>query len=99
MTSFNHLKRAFRKYHRILAPIIFLPLILTTVTGMATTITAEWKWNLGISRSFLLELHTGEFFHLQAVYPMLNGIGTIGLLLTGISMTGIFDRKQKKGEG
>jgi hypothetical protein len=99
MTSFNHLKRAFRKYHRILASIIFLPLILTTLTGMATTITAEWKWNLGISRSFLLELHTGEFFHLQAVYPMLNGIGTIGLLITGITMTGIFDRKPKKGEG
>jgi hypothetical protein len=99
MNPFNHLKRAFRKYHRILAPIIFLPLILTTLTGMATTIVAEWNWNLGISRSFLMKLHTGELFQLQAVYPMLNGIGTIGLLITGISMTGIFNRKPKRDEG
>lgn len=88
-----NLKRLFRKYHRFLASIIFLPLILTTITGMATTMTAEWRWNLGISRSLLLAIHTGEFFHLQAIYPMLNGLGTIGLLITGITMTGIFNRK------
>jgi hypothetical protein len=88
-----NLKRLFRKYHRLLASIIFLPLILTTITGMATTMTAEWRWNLGISRSLILAIHTGEFFHLQAIYPMLNGLGTIGLLITGITMTGIFNRK------
>ena len=88
-----HLRKAFRKYHRVLASIIFLPLILTTLTGMATTMTAEWRWNLGISRSFLLSIHTGEIFHLQAIYPILNGVGTLGLLITGISMTGLFNRK------
>jgi hypothetical protein len=88
-----NLKRLFRKYHRLLASIIFLPLILTTITGMATTMTAEWRWNLGISRSLILAIHTGEFFHLQAIYPMLNGLGTIGLLITGITMTGIFNRR------
>jgi hypothetical protein len=90
-----HLKRLFRKYHRLLASIIFLPLILTTITGMATTMTAEWRWNLGVSRSFILAIHTGEFFHLQAIYPMLNGLGTIGLLITGITMTGVFSYKPK----
>jgi hypothetical protein len=93
MSSFVHLKRLFRKYHRILASIIFLPLILTTITGMAVTITAEWKWNIGIPRSFLMAIHTGEIFHLQSIYPMLNGLGTIGLLITGITMTGLFNRK------
>jgi hypothetical protein len=93
MTSIIKLKRAFRKYHRILASIIFLPLILTTITGMLTTMTAEWKLNFGVSRSFLLSIHTGEIFHLEAIYPMLNGLGTIGLLVTGITMTGIFNRK------
>jgi hypothetical protein len=88
-----YLKRSFRKYHRILAPIIFLPLILTTITGMATTMTAEWHLNLGISRHLLLDVHTGEIFHLQGVYPILNGLGIIGLLVTGISMTGIFKNK------
>jgi hypothetical protein len=88
-----YLKRSFRKYHRILAPIIFLPLILTTITGMAATMTAEWQLNLGISRHLLLDIHTGEIFHLQSVYPILNGLGVIGLLVTGISMTGIFKNK------
>jgi hypothetical protein len=88
-----YLKHLFRKYHRILAPIIFLPLILTTITGMATTMTAEWRLNLGISRHLLLDIHTGEIFHLQAVYPILNGLGVIGLLVTGISMTGMFKNK------
>lgn len=94
MTSLIHLRKVFRKYHRVLALIIFLPLILTTFTGMATTMIAEWRWNLGISRSLLLSIHTGEIFHLQAIYPMLNGLGTLGLLITGITMTGIFNRKQ-----
>jgi hypothetical protein len=70
-----------------------LPLILTTLTGMATTMTAEWHWNLGIPRDLLLEIHTGEIFHLQGIYPILNGLGTVGLLITGITMTGIFNRK------
>lgn len=94
MTYLIHLRKVFRKYHRVLASIIFLPLILTTLTGMATTMTAEWRWNLGISQSLLLSIHTGEIFHLQAIYPMLNGLGTLGLLITGITMTGIFNRKQ-----
>jgi hypothetical protein len=93
MTTLTHLRKVFRKYHRVLASIIFLPLILTTLTGMATTMTAEWHWNLGIPRGLLLEIHTGEIFHLQAIYPMLNGLGTLGLLITGITMTGIFNRR------
>ncbi len=96
MTALVGLKRAFRKYHRILASIIFLPLILTTLTGMLTTIRGEWRWNFGISRSILLSIHTGEIFHLQAIYPILNGLGTLGLLITGISMTGIFNRKSQQ---
>jgi hypothetical protein len=95
MTYLIHLRKVFRKYHRVLASIIFLPLILTTLTGMATTMTAEWRWNLGISRSLILSIHTGEIFHLQAIYPMLNGLGTLGLLITGITMTGIFNSKKQ----
>ena len=87
------MKRAFRKYHRTLAVILCLPLLLTVLTGMATTMTAEWSLNFGISRSLILKLHTGEIFHLQAIYPILNGIGLIGLLITGMSMTNVFKQK------
>lgn len=90
------MKRNFRKYHRFIAPILFLPLALTVLTGMAATMVGEWSLNFGLPRQLLLRLHTGEIFHLEAIYPMLNGIGLIGLLVTGISMTGLFNRKKVK---
>ncbi len=87
------MNRAFRKYHRFLALILCLPLALTVITGMATTLTAEWSLSLGISRSLLLKLHTGEVLHLEKIYPILNGVGMLGLLVTGISMSGLGKRR------
>lgn len=89
------MKRIFRKYHRILAPILFLPLMLTVLTGMLATVVGEWHLGSGlISRGFLMSLHTGEIFGLEAIYPVLNGIGIIGLLITGITMSGLFRRSR-----
>jgi hypothetical protein len=90
------MKRVFRKYHRILATLLCLPLALTVLTGMATTMVGEWSLNLGLSRSLLLGLHSGEIFHLQGIYPILNGLGLIGLLVTGMSMTSLFKGKKVK---
>ncbi|MBW4518660.1 MAG: peptidase [Scytolyngbya sp. HA4215-MV1] len=87
------MKRAFRKYHRTLAIIVSLPLLLTVLTGMITTILREWSLNTGISSKIFLKIHTGEIFHLQAIYPILNGLGLIGLLVTGLSMSGLFGKK------
>jgi hypothetical protein len=89
------MKKSFRKYHRLLAIIIALPLTLTVVTGMLATIVREWPINTEISARLLLKIHTGEIFHLQAIYPILNGLGMIGLLVTGLSMSGLFSRKKK----
>lgn len=80
------MQRNFRKYHRVLALIVCLPIGLTVLTGMLATLTREWSFPLGISSSFLLRVHTGEIFHLEAIYPILNGLGLIGLLVTGITM-------------
>jgi len=88
------IRRAFRKYHRFLAIILFLPLALTVLTGMAATLTEEWSIDIGLSRSLLLKIHTGEILHLQAIYPLLDGLGLIGLLVTGISMSGLFRKSQ-----
>ncbi|WP_315785550.1 peptidase [Fischerella sp. JS2] len=90
------MKRLFRKYHRTLALIIALPLILTALTGMLTTVIREWPVNTGLSSSLILSIHTGEIFHLQAIYPMLNGLGIIGLVVTGLSMSGLFAQKKQK---
>ncbi len=53
----------------------------------------EWSLNLGLSRGLLIKLHTGEILHLQGIYPILNGIGLIGLLVTGLSMSNLFKSK------
>jgi hypothetical protein len=89
------MKKVFRKYHRILAIIIALPLTLTVLTGMLTTVVKEWPISTEISARLLLKIHTGEIFNLQAVYPILNGLGIIGLLVTGLSMSGLFGRRKQ----
>lgn len=91
------MKRAFRKYHRLLAPIICLPLALTIITGMAATLIEEWHLNLGLTRSLILSLHTGEIFHLEGIYPILNGLGLVGMLVTGMSLTGLFRKRSASG--
>ncbi|AFY90987.1 hypothetical protein [Chroococcidiopsis thermalis] len=89
------MKRAFRRYHRILAIAISIPLTVTVLTGMIITIVREWPIATGLSSSFLLSIHTGEIFRLQAIYPILNGLGLIGLLVTGLSMSGLFNSKRQ----
>ena len=89
------MNRAFRKYHRILGLIVALPIALTVLTGMAIAIIQEWPLDIEISSRLLLRIHTGEIFHLQAIYPILNGLGMIGLLVTGLSMSGLFGRRKQ----
>ncbi len=90
------MKRSFRKYHRILGIILSVPLILTVLTGMLTTFVREWSINIGVPASFLLSIHTGEIFHLQGIYPILNGLGLLGLLVTGLSMSGLFGQRTRQ---
>ncbi|AFY99988.1 hypothetical protein [Calothrix sp. PCC 6303] len=90
------MNRAFRKYHRTIAMIVSLPLAITVLTGMATTMVQQWSFSFGISRSIILQIHTGKIFHLEGIYPILNGLGLIGLLVTGLTMTGLFRGKAKK---
>ncbi len=87
------MKRSFREYHCFLAPILLLPIALTAVISLAITVIETWHWNLGVSERFLMQLHTGQTFHLQAIYPILNGLGVVGLLVTGITMTSLFNQR------
>lgn len=90
------MKRAFRKYHRVLALIVTIPLFLTLLTGMADTVVREWSLPIGLSHSLLMRIHTGEIFHLEAIYPILNGLGLAAMLVTGLSMTSLFSRRTPK---
>jgi hypothetical protein len=81
--------RMFRRYHRQIAIILCLPLFLTVLTGMSFTIAHEWLHQDDLGE-FILRLHTLEILHLEKIYPLLNGLGLVGLLITGLSMTGLF---------
>ncbi|MDZ8226813.1 MULTISPECIES: peptidase [unclassified Nostoc] len=90
------MKRSFRKYHRILGIMLSVPLVLTVLTGILTTFVREWSIGIGVPASFLLSIHTGEIFHLQGIYPILNGLGLLGLLVTGLNMSGLFGKKTRQ---
>ncbi|MBD2676476.1 MULTISPECIES: peptidase [Nostoc] len=81
--------RMFRRYHRQIAIVLCLPLFITVVTGMSFTIAHEWLHQDDLGE-FILRIHTLEILHLEKIYPLLNGLGLVGLLITGLSMTGLF---------
>lgn len=69
-----------------MAPLFVFPLLLTLLTGMGfqfaalNEVSEDWFW--------LLDLHRGKFgaIDLQAIYPFLNALGLLTLLITGILM-------------
>lgn len=78
----------FRKLHRKIAPILFLPLLLSATTGIAYRIGKTW---FGLSNDvveYLLVVHQGEYLGrpLVPVYVLLSGLGLLGLVITGLSM-------------
>ncbi|MEA5533527.1 peptidase [Crocosphaera sp. XPORK-15E] len=84
--------RLFRKYHRFLAIAVCLPLILTVISGVGYTIFDEWFEQDEIAH-FLIKIHTMKLLGLEGIYPLLNGLGLIGLLVTGLSMTSLFKKR------
>lgn len=84
--------RAFRKYHRQIAIIAALPLLVTVISGVGFSIFDEWLHQDEIAE-FLIKLHTFEILGIGKIYPILNGIGLLGLLVTGFTMTGLFKKR------
>jgi hypothetical protein len=85
--------RNFRKYHHQIGIILCLPLFLTVLSGMGITISREILHQYDLSET-LTRLHTLELFHLEKIYPLLNGLGLIGLLVTGVTMTRLFRKSR-----
>ena len=84
--------RTFRKLHRILAPIIFLPFLLTTVTGIIYRIGNSWYGMPEEYARIMMAIHQGAFLgeELVPLYTLLNGLGAISMVVTGIAMSGLF---------
>ncbi len=87
-----------RKLHRQSAPILFLPLLLTAITGVAYRIGRTWFGMPGEVAEFFMTLHEGRFLGeaLVPFYVLLVGLGLLGLLVTGLVM--ILKRKPSKGQ-
>jgi uncharacterized iron-regulated membrane protein len=80
-----------RRIHKIIAPIAFLPLLVSATTGVAYRVGKAW---LGLSNdqaAVLLRLHQGSYLGtvLRPIYVLLVGVGLVGLLVTGIKMTSL----------
>lgn len=88
------MSRLFRKYHRWIAIILCLPLFTTVLSGMGYTIADEWLHQKSIG-SFLMRIHTFKILHLDKIFPILMGVGLIGLLITGLDMMGLFRKSSK----
>ncbi|HEY9639194.1 MAG TPA: peptidase [Coleofasciculaceae cyanobacterium] len=88
---------AFRRYHRQISVMMCIPLALTIITGMAYPVFSEW-FSLPEVAGWMIQIHSGRIFGLEAIYPVLNGVGLAGLLVTGLSMTSLFRRKRQISE-
>jgi uncharacterized iron-regulated membrane protein len=75
----------FRKFHRQLALIVTLPLLLTIITGIAFPIVEDWLGNKKLAEA-IIDLHSGKTFGLESIYPVINGLGLAVMLGTGLTM-------------
>lgn len=82
----------FRQIHSLVAPIIFLPLIVSALTGVIYRISKSWLGMSSEQAEIFMQIHQGEYFGDigKAIYVLLVGLGLIAMLITGINMTGIF---------
>ncbi|MEB3229437.1 MAG: PepSY domain-containing protein [Leptolyngbyaceae bacterium] len=75
-----------RQLHRMLVPFMVVPLLLTLTTGLV------FQFALMGDRAgdflWLLDWHRGKFgpVNLSAVYPLLNALGLLTLVITGFLM-------------
>ena len=80
------MKVTFRKFHRQLAPIFFLPLLASALTGVAYSVGKHW---LGVPHSLtniLIAIHQGSYLgeKLVPIYILIVGLGLVIMSVTGL---------------
>lgn len=91
----------FRKLHRQVAPIIFIPLLLTALSGVAYRLGEDWFGIEGDAGEIFMMIHQGSYLgkELKPIYALLLALGTIGLIVTGLSMTKLFGGARPERQG
>jgi len=89
--------KSLRKLHRTLAPILFIPFFLTAFTGVAYRLGESWFGLSDNTIEWMMYIHQGSYLgpQLRSVYVLLNGLGLVGMLVSGIMMTSIFMRRSR----
>ena len=82
----SSLRLNLRHLHKATAPLMCIPLLLTLFTGIGFQIAAVT--GQGEQFLWLLDLHRGKFgrFDLELIYPFLNALGLLVLVITGTLM-------------
>ncbi|RMF67706.1 MAG: PepSY domain-containing protein [Cyanobacteria bacterium J069] len=77
-----------RKLHRKTAPILFIPLLLTALTGIAYRIGRSWFGLSDEFGDFMMVLHEGRFLGkpIVPIYVLLVGLGLLGMIVSGITL-------------
>ena len=78
------IQRRARRVNRWVVPIAAAPLLITAATGSLYSLLLEQN----IDAFWLLRIHTGQFgwFDLQPFYPIVLGILTILVSISGIAL-------------
>lgn len=95
-----------RNSHAALAPLVLLPLLVTASTGVGYRLLRDWA-GLGRDQAHLLMvIHEGEWLkpllgpEAETVYVLLNGLGLLWMLISGVSMLAQKLRRQwQRGSG
>lgn len=88
-----------RQLHRLLAPIMVIPILFTVITGVIYQIAELGGFE--DQMRFIIHWHKGNFYYIdfQKSFPFLNGLGSIILTITGLQMwfkTRRFTKKTSK---
>ncbi|MEB3342389.1 hypothetical protein [Okeania sp.] len=88
--------KKYRKWHRILAPMVFLPLFLTVITGIGYRLGKSWFGMSKEQAEIFMVIHQASYLgdDLKPIYVLLNGIGLIFMMVTGITMSGVFRKRR-----
>ena len=88
-------KFSFRLLHGFLAPIFFLPLLVSASTGISYRLGKAWFGLSAEQAEVFMDIHQGNYLGpaLRPLYVLLVGLGLLAMLVTGIQMTGIFSRR------
>jgi hypothetical protein len=86
-----------RRIHALFAPIFFLPVAVSAVTGIVYALGLSWFGMSQKQASLFLRIHQGSYLGptLKAFYVLLVGLGLIVLLVTGIQMSGILRSRRQ----